>query len=271
MIFTSISHPVWWTGSAKGNHFSPVNTSVCTCFGVACETSISLNSSILAAHFPLGGAFLICKPHLTDGRHTTGVLLYPHQTLRCHQDRQKSPMVFSDAPRATCVIHFLYVVSRSCNQNLTFFPFTSNTVRDSCGLAPNSSLLQDRECLCPTIPILSFSTGTDLSCVEGRALCRFSEVLISARCTQISRQTTSLCGSSAMYVLPGSNSFRENPLSLASRLFKSRRFFAAASNRLVHANGVRPQRLEHLFIQLADVVIPIRYWRGVPIWDPHIL
>ena len=36
-------------------------------------------------------------------------------------------------------------------------------------------------------PHLSFSTGMDFSSVEGRPLWRFSDVLTSARCTQISR------------------------------------------------------------------------------------
>ena len=85
------------------------------------------------------------------------------------------------------------------------------------------------ECLCPTPPHLSFSTGMDFSSVEGRPLWRFSDVLTSARCTQISRWMASLCGSSAVYVLPGSNVSRENPRSLASPLFNTRRFFAAVA------------------------------------------
>ena len=101
-------------------------------------------------------------------------------------------------------------------------------MRVSFGITPNSSLLYCKiwnVSVLPT-PLFSFSTGTDLSSVEGRPLCTLSEVLTSARCTQITRCKASLCGLSAMYVLPGSNSSRANPKSLTGPLFKTRRFLA---------------------------------------------
>ena len=73
-------------------------------------------------------------------------------------------------------------------------------MRVSCRIAPDASLLY---CKIGNIsvqphPHFLFSTGTDLSSVEGRPLCRMSEVLISAKCTQISRSIASLCGSSTI-------------------------------------------------------------------------
>ena len=85
------------------------------------------------------------------------------------------------------------------------------------------------------LPHLSFSTGTDLSNVDRWPLCRSYEELTSARCTQISRKTASLYGSPEMYVLPGSNLSRESPRSLASPLFKTRRFFVDSCQRPVGA------------------------------------
>ena len=74
------------------------------------------------------------------------------------------------------------------------------------------------------LPHLSFSTGTDLTNVDGRPLCRLSEELTSARCTQISRYTASLCGSSAVYVSSWWNMSMssENPRSFFSPLFNVR-------------------------------------------------
>ena len=96
-------------------------------------------------------------------------------------------MAFSDAPRATRVNNFLRVGLCSDNQNLTVF--TSNTMRGSCGKVPDSSRLYCKIMNVSILPPLqfSFSTGTDLSNVAGRPLCWFSEVLITAWCTQISR------------------------------------------------------------------------------------
>ena len=120
---------------------------------------------------------------------------------------------------------------------LSFLPFTSITVIVCCGFAPCASLLYCRTGIVSVRPLphLSFSTGTDLSSVDGWPLCRLSEELTSARYTQISRWAASLCGSSALYVLPGSNQSRENPRSLASPLFKTRRFFAYSCKRPVGA------------------------------------
>ena len=114
---------------------------------------------------------------------------------------------------------------------LSFSPFTSLTVIGSCELAPDSSLLYYTagNVSVQPLPNHSFSTGTDLSSVDGRPLCRLSEELTSARCTQISRWKACLCGSSAIYVLPGSYLSPENPRSLASPLFKTRRFLQTAS------------------------------------------
>ena len=108
-------------------------------------------------------------------------------------------------------------------------------MRVSCRTAPDASLLYCKIGNVSVLPPLhlSFSTGTDLSSVEGRPLCRLSEVLISARCMQISRWIASLCGSFEMYVLPSSNSSRVNPRSLASPLFKTRRFLADICKRPV--------------------------------------
>ena len=117
---------------------------------------------------------------------------------------------------------------------LNCLPLTSNTMRVSYGIAPDASLLY---CKIGNVSVLppphfSLSTGTDLSSVEGRPLCRLSEVLISARCTQIFRWIAR-CGSSAMYVLPCSNSSRANPKSLANPLFKNKRFLADICKRTV--------------------------------------
>ena len=80
-------------------------------------------------------------------------------------------------------------------------------------------------------PHLSFSTGMDFSSVEGRLLWMFSDVLTSARCTQIFRWMARRCGSSAMWLSPGPKVLRENPRSLASPPFKPRRFIADSCKR----------------------------------------
>ena len=110
----------------------------------------------------------------------------------------------------------------------------SNIVSVSWERGPDASRLYGKTGnVCPTPPPpppllhLSFSTGMDFSSVAGRPLWRlwrFSDVLTSARCTQISRWMASLCGLSAVYDLPGSNVSRENPRSLASPLFNTRLF-----------------------------------------------
>ena len=115
-------------------------------------------------------------------------------------------------------------------------------MRVSCRTAPDANLLY---CKIGNVSVLppphfSFWTGRDLSSVEGRPLCRLSEVLISARCTQISRWIASLCGLSAMCVLPGSNSSQANPRSLASPLFKTRRFLTDICKRPFGVNRLSP-------------------------------
>ena len=87
-------------------------------------------------------------------------------------------------------------------------------------------------------PHLSFSTGTDLSSVECDRCGDFLKCL-PLQDAHGSPDGQCLYGSSARYVLPDSNVLRVNPRSLASRLFKARRFFAAVIDRLVHAKGVR--------------------------------
>ena len=73
-------------------------------------------------------------------------------------------------------------------------------------------------------PHFSFSTGTDLTGVDGRSLDKLSEVLTSAKRPQISRCTASLCGLSAMYVLSGSKIFFLHPRVLVYSIVKIRRF-----------------------------------------------
>ena len=81
------------------------------------------------------------------------------------------------------------------------------------------------------------SWRADLSSVEGRPLCRLSEVLISARCAQISRCIVSVCVLSAANIL-WVNPTRSNNLRLKVRCISAD---SCVSGRLMYANCRHPK------------------------------
>ena len=76
----------------------------------------------------------------------------------------------------------------------------SVTERVSCGITLDASLLYWWIVNVSVLPQqhFSFSTGMDLSSVEGDPCEALSEVLTSERCTHVSRWTARLCGFSAL-------------------------------------------------------------------------
>ena len=183
-ILMTISHPVCWTGSAKGNDFPPVNARIWCRFGTAYARFTSRSYSNF--NDPSWGTFFSFV-HPIRQLKTIQLVLFSIliEPFSVNKVSKSHPRAFSDAPRATRISNFLYVVLRSKWSKSNFLLFTSKTVRVSCGLAPDASILYCKvgNVFVRPPPHLSFSTGTDLSSVEGRPLWRFSEVLTSARCT----------------------------------------------------------------------------------------
>ena len=178
-----------------------------------------------APHLPLGWwPFFVCIPCRTARKFTAGPLPHPCQSPPCPRDRLKPPRGISWGSLGHLRHPFLLMCRTSKPK---FLPPLSNIVSVSWERGPNASRLY---CKTGNVSIrpplhLSFLTVMDFSSVEGRPLWRFSNVLTSARCTQISRWVIRWWGSSAMWIWPGSNISRENPRRSASPHSSTRLFF----------------------------------------------
>ena len=134
-----------------------------------------------------GGLFFFCRPHQTTEKRKAGLPLHFYRTLQRHQGQQKPPQgIFCRSqghprqPLRMCKVALMY-----SKGNL--LPLVSLSEIVSCETGPDESLLWTWNVSVLPLPHFLFPTGTDLSNVDGCPLCRLSEELTSARCTQIPR------------------------------------------------------------------------------------